>query len=67
MALLASFFNGDCFHAYNFVRELVLKDIKNPRLWNLFNLVKLPKNIICQLPFENMKVIFFFLQGYNQS
>jgi hypothetical protein len=39
MALLASFFNGDFFHAYNFVRELVLKDIKNPRLWNLFNLV----------------------------
>jgi general transcription factor 3C polypeptide 3 (transcription factor C subunit 4) len=31
--------NGDSYHAYNLVRELVLKDVDNSRIWNLFNLV----------------------------
>jgi len=39
LCLLASFFNGDSYHAYNCVRELVLKDIKNESVWNMFNLV----------------------------
>jgi hypothetical protein len=34
----ASFFNGDSFHAYNFARELVLKNMNNSTVWNLFNL-----------------------------
>jgi hypothetical protein len=36
----ASFFNGDSFHAYNFARELVLKNMNNSTVWNLFNLGK---------------------------
>jgi general transcription factor 3C polypeptide 3 (transcription factor C subunit 4) len=39
MCLLASMFNGDSYHAYNLVRELVVKQGKNPKVWNLFNLV----------------------------
>lgn len=39
LCLISSFLNGDSYHAYNLVRELVTKDIKNPRIWNLFNLV----------------------------
>lgn len=39
LCLLSSFFNGDGYHAYNLARELVVKDVKNVRLWNMFNLV----------------------------
>jgi hypothetical protein len=34
----ASFFNGDSFHAYNAVRELVIKNMTSSSVWNLFNL-----------------------------
>ena len=39
LCLLSSFLNGDAYHAYNLVRELVFKDVANARVWNLFNLV----------------------------
>lgn len=39
LCLLASFYNGDSYHAYNCVRDLVLKDIKNQAVWNMFNVV----------------------------
>ena len=39
LCLVASFSNGDSYHAYNFVRDMVVKDANNNRLWNLFNLV----------------------------
>ena len=39
LCLVASFSNGDSYHAYNFVRDMVIKDAGNNRLWNLFNLV----------------------------
>jgi len=39
LCLVASFSNGDSYHAYNFVRDMVVKDATNNRLWNLFNLV----------------------------
>ena len=39
MCLLTSFLNGDSFHAYNLVRDLIFKEKKNNRLWNLLNLV----------------------------
>ena len=39
LCLLSSFLNGDGYHAYNLVRELVFKDVGNSRVWNLFNLV----------------------------
>ena len=39
LCLLSSFFNGDSYHAYNLVRELVIKNVNNNSVWNLFNLV----------------------------
>ena len=39
LCLVSSFSNGDSYHAYNFVRDMVIKDANNNRLWNLFNLV----------------------------
>jgi general transcription factor 3C polypeptide 3 (transcription factor C subunit 4) len=39
LCLVSSFSNGDSYHAYNFVRDMVVKDATNNRLWNLFNLV----------------------------
>lgn len=39
LCLLSSFLNGDAHYAYNFVRELVTKDVTNNRLWNLFNTI----------------------------
>jgi len=39
LCLLSSFFNGDSYHAYNLVRELVIKSVNNASVWNLFNLV----------------------------
>jgi len=39
LCLLSSFFNGDSYHAYNLVRELVIKNVNNNAVWNLFNLV----------------------------
>ena len=39
LCLLASFFNGDSYHAYNLVRELVVKNVDKSSVWNLFNLV----------------------------
>ena len=39
LCLLASFFNGDSYHAYNLVRELVVKNVEKSSVWNLFNLV----------------------------
>ena len=39
LCLVSSFSNGDSYHAYNFVRDMVIKDVNNNRLWNLFNLV----------------------------
>ena len=29
----------DAHLAYNYVRELVIKDVKNSKLWNLFNIM----------------------------
>merc|ERR1719391_56347 len=39
LCMVSSFLNGDSYHAYNFVRDMVVKDANNNRLWNLFNLV----------------------------
>ena len=39
LCLLSSFFNGDSYHAYNLVRELVVKNVGQAGVWNLFNLV----------------------------
>ena len=39
LCLIASFLNGDSYHAYNLVRDMVVKDPSNNRLWNLFNVV----------------------------
>lgn len=39
LCLLSSFLNGDAHYAYNFVRELVTKDVTNNKLWNLFNTI----------------------------
>lgn len=39
LCLLSSFFNGDSYHAYNLVRELVVKNVAKSSVWNLFNLV----------------------------
>jgi len=39
LCLLGSFFNGDSYHAYNSVRDLVVRDVKNSAVWNMFNLV----------------------------
>ena len=39
LCLLSSFYNGDSYHAYNLVRELVIKNVNNNSVWNLFNLV----------------------------
>ncbi|XP_065087673.1 general transcription factor 3C polypeptide 3 [Ochlerotatus camptorhynchus] len=41
LALLGCLFNRDPMYAYNLIRERVNKekDLNNPRLWNLFNLV----------------------------
>lgn len=39
LCLLSSFFNGDSYHAYNSVRDIVVKDVKNSAIWNMFNLV----------------------------
>jgi hypothetical protein len=39
LCLLASYFNKDAHHAYNFVRDLIIKDTNNNKLWNLFNLI----------------------------
>ena len=39
LCLLSSFYNGDSYHAYNLVRELVIKNVNSNAVWNLFNLV----------------------------
>ena len=39
LCLLSAFLNKDSFYAYNYVRELVGRDVKNAKLWNLFNLI----------------------------
>ena len=39
LCLLSSFYNGDSYHAYNLVRELVIKNVSSNSVWNLFNLV----------------------------
>ena len=39
LCLLSSFLNDDAHHAYNFIRELVTKDVTNNKLWNLFNAI----------------------------
>ena len=39
LCLLSSFYNGDSYHAYNFVRELVIKNVNSNSVWNMFNLV----------------------------
>jgi len=39
LCLISSFFNGDSYHAYNLVRELVIKNVNSNSIWNLFNLV----------------------------
>ena len=39
LCLISSFLCGDSYHAYNFVRELVVKHVRNRRVWNLFNVV----------------------------
>ena len=37
LCLIAAFLNKDAHHAYNYVRDIVIKDVKNNKLWNLFN------------------------------
>ena len=39
MCLLSSYLNKDAYFAFNFVREIVVKDVTNQKLWNLFNAV----------------------------
>ena len=39
LCLLSSFYNGDSYHAYNLVREQVIKNVNSNSVWNLFNLV----------------------------
>ena len=39
LCLLSSYLNKDAYFAFNFVREIVVKDVTNQKLWNLFNAV----------------------------
>ena len=39
LCLISAFLNKDAHLAYNYVRELVIKDVKNSKLWNLFNIM----------------------------
>ena len=34
LCLISSFFNGDSYHAYNLVRELVIKNVNSNSIWN---------------------------------
>lgn len=39
LCLLSAFLNKDAHFAYNYVRDMVTKDLKNNKLWNLFNAI----------------------------
>ena len=39
LCLLSSFLNGDSYLAFNIVREMASKQLRNSRFWNLLNLV----------------------------
>ena len=39
LCMVSSFLNGDSYHAYNLVRDMVVRDPDNHRLWNLFNVI----------------------------
>lgn len=39
LCLLACFYNGDAYYGYNLARDQLLREMKLPRIWNLFNLV----------------------------
>ena len=39
LCLLSSFLNKDAYFSFNFVRELVVKDVTNQKLWNIFNAI----------------------------
>ncbi|PSN53925.1 hypothetical protein C0J52_02409, partial [Blattella germanica] len=39
LCLLACFFNSDAYYGYNLARDQLLREMKYPRIWNLFNLV----------------------------
>ena len=37
LCLISAYLNKDSHLAYNYIRELVTKDVRNNKLWNLFN------------------------------
>lgn len=39
LCLLACFYNADAYYGYNLARDQLLREMKLPRIWNLFNLV----------------------------
>lgn len=39
LCLLACFHNGDAYYGYNLARDQLLREMKYPRIWNLFNLI----------------------------
>ena len=39
LAMFSSFLNKDSHFAYNYIRDMVVKDPKNNKLWNLFNII----------------------------
>lgn len=39
MAIFACIYNEDCFHGYNLVRDLVVRNVKNRKCWNLYNIM----------------------------
>ncbi|XP_075216915.1 general transcription factor 3C polypeptide 3-like isoform X1 [Lycorma delicatula] len=39
LCLMSSFYNADSYLAFNYARQLVLKDINKVRPWNVFNLI----------------------------
>lgn len=39
LCLLSCFYNADAYYGYNLARDQLLRDMKRPRIWNLFNLI----------------------------
>lgn len=39
LCLLACFYNADAYYGYNLARDQLLREMKYPRIWNLFNLI----------------------------
>ena len=65
LCLLSSFLNKDAYFSFNFVRELVVKDVTNQKLWNIFNAIitsfddtRHNKFLLRYIP-QNLKTYFF--------